>query len=73
MAEKKYKHDKDYLYRQYIKAYKKGDRDKVIYYNNLANQLHGTDFDVIYHNKLERKEKAKGPHGIGRIKKIKYG
>ena len=70
---KKFKYDMEYLYNAYKKNYNKGDMEKAKLYNTMASQIHGADLDVIYHDKLSKREDRLGPFGIGKSKKIKYG
>ena len=70
---KKYKYNLEYLYSAYKKNYNRGNMEKANIYNNMAAQLHGVHLDVIYHEKLSRREDRLGPFGIGKTKKLKYG
>ena len=71
--EKKNKYYLQYLYNSYKKYYKRADLDKANKYNDMAIELHGVDLRDRYHAKLAKKEDKKGPFGLGKIKKIKYG
>jgi hypothetical protein len=70
---KKFKYDLDYLYNAYKKNYNRGNMEKANVYNGMAAKLHGVHLDVIYHEKLSRREDRLGPFGIGKTKKLKYG
>ena len=70
---KKFKYDLEYLYNAYKKNYNRGNMEKASVYNTMATQLHGVNLDVIYHDKLNKREDRLGPFGIGKSKKIKYG
>ena len=70
---KKFKYNIDYLYKSYKKYYGKGKMERAEVYNSIAQKLHGVDLDIIYHNKLNQEEQNKGPFGLGKYKKIKYG
>ena len=69
----KYKHDPQYLYREYKKAYRKADMDKVNYYNSISLQIHGTDLNNKFHEHLAKKEEREGVYGSGKSKKLRYG
>tara|TARA_R110000824_G_scaffold247088_3_gene436227 strand:+ start:3146 stop:3397 length:252 start_codon:yes stop_codon:yes gene_type:complete len=71
--EPKYKHDPQYIYREYKKAYRKADMEKANYYNNISLQVHGTDLNNKFHESLARKEERDGVYGIGKSKKLRYG
>ena len=76
MAEKmpkKNKYDLEYLYSSYKKHYKRSNMDKAKIYNELAQKIHGVNLDIIYHDKLAKREERYGIFGIGKYKKIKYG
>tara|TARA_R100000458_G_C8228511_1_gene210885 strand:+ start:268 stop:492 length:225 start_codon:yes stop_codon:yes gene_type:complete len=74
MAKKqKYKYDLNYLSNAYSRHYRKGEMDRAKIYSVMAEKIHGVNLENIFHNRLEKREQAKGPHGLGRIKKIKYG
>ena len=70
---KKFKYNIEYLYTAYKRNYNKGDMEKAILYNNMATELHGINLDIMYHEKLNKREGRLGPFGIGKSKKIKYG
>ena len=69
----KFKYTIDYLYNAYKKYYNRGDMEKADIYNSMADKLHGVNLDIIYHEKLNKKDDRLGPFGIGKYKKIKYG
>ena len=70
---KKFKYDLEYLYNAYKKNYNRGKMEKASVYNSMAEKLHNVNLDVIYHDKLNKKEETRGIFGIGKYKKIKYG
>ena len=70
---KKFKYTTDYLYRRYKRYYNRGEMEKADVYKNIAQKLHGVNLDIIYHDKLAKREETKGFFGLGKIKKIKYG
>ena len=69
----KFKYTIDYLYNAYKKHYNRGNMEKAEIYNSMADKLHGVNLDIIYHEKLNKKDDRLGPFGIGKYKKIKYG
>ena len=73
MAEKKNKHDLDYLFKRYTKFYKMADLKRADEYNDLAIKLHGVDLRDKYHAKQEKRDKKNGPFGLGKTKRLRYG
>lgn len=73
MSEQKFKYDLGYLSRAYNKNYKRGDLEKAKVYNNIAERIHGVSLEINFHNKLAAREKKKGPYGIGRTTRLRYG
>ena len=69
----KYKHDPQYLYREYKKAYRNSDMEKAKYYNDISMQVNGSDLSGKFHNHLAAKEERDGVYGMGKTKKFRYG